>query len=57
MKVHKSARLLPDMSETEFQELCRDIEALGLQMPIALLDGQIIDGRHRYKACRKAIGR
>lgn len=48
---HEVANLFPMMDEQSFSELCRDIKKNGLIEPIWLHDGQIIDGRNRYKAC------
>jgi len=51
---HEVATLLPPMEEADYRELVEDIRAHGLIEPIWLHDGQIIDGRHRYWACREA---
>jgi ParB-like chromosome segregation protein Spo0J len=53
LRAHPAADALPDMSETEYRELKRDISANGLRLPIVLCAGQILDGRHRYRACRE----
>lgn len=47
---HPLANLIPEMQTQEFEALRQDIAEKGLQMPIVLLDGQILDGRHRYRA-------
>lgn len=53
--IHPAAMLLPLMPEERFAELRRDIERNGLMEPITLShDGLIVDGRHRYRACREA---
>lgn len=39
------------MTDSEFDRLADDIEANGLIEPITLLDGAILDGRHRQRAC------
>lgn len=41
------------MSEQEYIKLRDDIAENGLQEPITLYEGQILDGRHRAKACRE----
>lgn len=48
---HSASRLFPPMTDTEFTELCKDIAAHGLQDEIVLLDGQILEGNNRYRAC------
>jgi N6-adenosine-specific RNA methylase IME4/ParB-like chromosome segregation protein Spo0J len=54
MKIHPVASLMPEMTELEFHELKQDIKLRGLQNPILLSkDGRIVDGRHRYKACKE----
>lgn len=55
LEVHPSAELLPEMDDSMYQALVGDINANGLRQPIALFNGQIIDGRARYKACQ-ALG-
>lgn len=49
---HAAADIFPSMSEDEFQAFKQDIAEHGLQVPIVTLpSGQIIDGRHRWRAC------
>ena len=50
-EIHPIADLLPLMGEDEFRLLKEDIAGLGVLQPIILLDGKILDGRHRYRAC------
>jgi hypothetical protein len=52
--VHPLANKLPPMSEDEFSRLVEDIRANGLRVPITIYQGQILDGRHRYRAAEKA---
>jgi len=54
MNIHPCANALPDMSDEEFDLLVEDIRCRGLLIPIELLDGEIIDGRHRHLACKAA---
>jgi len=51
---HPEAAFYPLIEGTEFSELIEDIKKNGLIEPIVLLDGQIIDGRNRYRACVEA---
>lgn len=51
MEIHEAAKVMPEMLAQEFNELKADIERNGQLVPIELLDGQIIDGRHRQRAC------
>lgn len=54
LRAHPVASLFPEMSAAEYQALKADIQERGLMEPIWLSkDGRIIDGRHRYKACRE----
>jgi len=48
--IHPLAELLPAMSEAEFQALVEDMRANGQRDPAVLLDGKILDGRHRQQA-------
>jgi len=52
-KIHPAANLFPEMDEQEFKALVSDIAANGQQVPILAIDNQIIDGRHRLKACNE----
>ena len=48
---HPLSAAFPAMTPEEFQELKDSIENIGVQNPITLLDGMVIDGWHRYSAC------
>lgn len=50
-EIHPAADIFPMMPDSEFTELKNDIDTHGLREPIVLCDGQLIDGRNRYKAC------
>lgn len=54
MKAHAYADLFPMMSPDKLAELSADIKAKGLSDPIVTIDGQILDGRNRYEACKMA---
>lgn len=49
---HPLAALIPPMSPDELEKLTADIAANGLLEPIVTLEGQILDGRHRWRACQ-----
>ncbi len=48
---HEAASIFPLMEGEALEALAEDIRQNELQLPIELLDGQVIDGRNRYKAC------
>jgi hypothetical protein len=53
---HPTAQIFPllEPDSIGFQELVESIRSNGLQNPITLFDGMILDGRHRFLACRLA---
>jgi hypothetical protein len=51
---HPVADCFPLIDGGELDELVADIRANGLQQAIVLFEGQILDGRNRYRACREA---
>ncbi len=54
MKRHDLSKLFGDMSRDELAKLSNDIGQNGLNHPITLWQGQILDGWHRYQACESA---
>jgi hypothetical protein len=52
-EIHPLANLLPPMTDEEFKALVEDIKKNGVLEPIVLHEGKILDGRHRYKACKQ----
>ena len=53
MKQHPLSAVFPPMTETEMDELRADIAAHGLRTPIVVYQQQVLDGWHRYLACRE----
>lgn len=51
---HPLSAAFGDMPKDEFDELVADIKRNGLITPIVTLDGMILDGWHRYRACLEA---
>jgi N6-adenosine-specific RNA methylase IME4/ParB-like chromosome segregation protein Spo0J len=54
LKFHPLSELFPLMQGREFDELVADIKANGLLEPIWMYQGQILDGRNRWRACEAA---
>jgi ParB/Sulfiredoxin domain len=50
---HEIAMTFPPLSDEELQELVRDIAQHGQREPITLFGKKILDGWHRYRACRQ----
>jgi ParB family chromosome partitioning protein len=50
---HDAAKLFPILPIDELTSLAADIKAHGLQNPIVLLDGKLLDGRNRAIACKQ----
>jgi hypothetical protein len=53
IEIHELAKLVPEMTPREYQDLCDDIREKGQLEPIMLYEGKILDGRHRDQACRE----
>lgn len=52
-KIHPVADMMPSMPDSDFESLMDSIRRDGQLIPIITLDGAILDGRHRYWACRE----
>jgi hypothetical protein len=46
-ELHPLARAIPQMSEKEFLDTAEDIKTNGVELPIVVYNGQVLDGRHR----------
>ena len=47
---HPLSAAFPAMSAEDFQALTDSIDNIGIQNPITLFEGMVIDGWHRYSA-------
>ena len=54
LTLHPACKLFPKLSKEELKELAADIKAKGLLNLIVLYEGQILDGRNRFLACKIA---
>ena len=50
-RVHPLSDIFPAMPDAEYRQLAKDIARNGLLEEIVLYEDQILDGRHRYRAC------
>ena len=54
VEIHPAANIMPMMSEEQFEALKASIKKAGkLQDPIEMLEGKLLDGRNRLKACQE----
>lgn len=49
--IHPAADAFPKMGEEEFAALKADIQEHGQHDPVIIYEGEVLDGRHRYRAC------
>lgn len=54
MNIHPAAALFPMLSPERLAELAADIHENGLREAIVMLNGVILDGRNRHRACEMA---
>ena len=54
LKSHPLADAFPRMDAEAFDDLASSIRDNGLRRPIVLLEGKVLDGRHRLRACEAA---
>lgn len=52
-EIDELANMTPAMGKNRYQALKLDIQSNGQKHPILLRNDKIIDGRHRYKACKE----
>jgi hypothetical protein len=57
LPIHPLARALPPMTPDEFALLKHDIQQQGLLEPLTVLDGAVLDGIHRQRACHELGGK
>jgi len=53
LKQHPLSSAWPAMQVDEYQSLKDSIEVIGVQNPITLFEGMVIDGWHRYQAAKE----
>lgn len=53
IEIHPLALRVPAMTDDEFAALKQDIAENGLLRAITMYDGQVLDGRHRLRACEE----
>jgi ParB-like chromosome segregation protein Spo0J len=53
LPTHPFAEAIPAMTPQEFAALRSSIQKSGLQVPIVVFDGKVLDGRHRLRACEE----
>jgi hypothetical protein len=54
MRLHPLCKLFPQINDSELADLAKDIKANGMRDPIVTLDGEILDGQNRFRACEMA---
>lgn len=54
MKFHKLSEIFPLIPDDELKAMAADIKSNGQREPIITYEGQILDGRNRWRACQIA---
>jgi hypothetical protein len=54
LTLHPAAKIFPQMDRVSYEELKADIGRNGLREKIVIYEDEILDGRHRYRACIEA---
>lgn len=54
MKIHPAAEIFPMLSGEELDSLAEDIKAHGLRHELVTYEGELLDGRNRWAACKAA---
>lgn len=52
LEYHEAANITPLLTGQQYEKFRADIKQRGLQQPIVLYEGKILDGRNRYRACK-----
>ena len=53
MEFHEFANIFPMLGDDEAESLRADIQANGLNQPVTIFEGKVLDGRNRWLACLK----
>src|SRR5262249_24850165 len=53
MTIHPAAEIFPLMKVAEFEALVKDINEYGQKEPCLTWNGELLDGRNRWRACER----
>ncbi len=53
LEIHPLASLVPELSAADYSALEADIRKNGVKLPVLVYRGQLLDGRHRFRACQR----